>query len=473
MFQGILRIKPLSAKLTHETGSFGRMDPYVKIKIGDKFQKTLADRGGHLEPSWDDELVFELDGSTNEVQIQVKNETIIFDDYIGIAIVNLSDWPHGETSSSIQNIPLTFKGRSAGNLLLEVSFEPKPGQQIGEKVLGTERSQIDENILGKERTQAGEKILGKERSQADEKVLGTEGSQTDQFLSTASSLSQTLQNLPRILQQETTASGINRNLDTVVIKHEPIIVKERPIVIENEIIKEQPIITDKETIYITQPVIVEKHELHERVVHETGESKVITMEPVYKTEAPQILDHKPVFEEPPKVEKHTEVIHETPIAKKEQPEVFMKEVITEKPVIHEKEIIERENPIFVEKPIFIRKEFTLPTEQQVVREQTVMHPEMEAYTNKLPEDLSGNVHHEKPELIQANPEIIREKPDVFEKNVMIEQPIIHEQPIIRTEKEVVVEKPEIFQTRITHQEQTKVIKELQPDLRNPQESVLP
>jgi hypothetical protein len=53
---GILRISPLTAKLFRDTETFGKMDPYVQIKIGDMKLKTKTHDSGGKAPRWSDTL---------------------------------------------------------------------------------------------------------------------------------------------------------------------------------------------------------------------------------------------------------------------------------------------------------------------------------------------------------------------------------------------------------------------------------
>jgi len=425
MVKGILRIKPLSAQLIHDTKVLKRMSPYVIIKVGDTVFRTNPSIEGHLTPSWSEEYVFDLDGPIYEVEFQVKHEAIFGDALIGTATLNLGEILR-YTPCSRRRVPLRFNGMDAGSLFVSFTYQSKSGQQSPSK------DQTNESIPSYNMNDLGQDI----RQQVIERSWP--------------------------------------HTETVMIKDEPIIIREKPIFIENEIVKEQPIITTKETIILEQPVMVEKHEMHERVVHETEDPKTITKEPYYRNEAPEILVHKPIFEEAPKLEKHREIIQETPITHHTQPEVFKQEIITEKAVIHEKDIIEREKPIFVEKPVVVQKEFFLPNEHEVLREEPVIHPEMEVVTNKIPEDISwARFYQEQPQVIQSNPEIIQENPEIIEKRIMIEKPIIHEQPVYRKAKEIVVEKPEVFSSQIKIQEQPRVVKEGQSNLDQPEQPLLP
>jgi len=390
------------------------MDPYVKLTIGDLTKRTATAYGGHLEPSWNEEFVFDLSGS-RELLIEVKNQTMLMDELVGSAKIDLGNFLSANNFGMNQTIPLTFNGADAGFLRFDFNFQPESfqGQKFAETKLETT------GLASTERTTNLEPLVHR---------------------------------------------------DTVVTKREPVFIQEKPIVLEKEIIKEQPIITNKETIYSTQPIIVEKHDLRENVSRETAETQVIREDAQFRTEAPKTLYSQPNFVQTPIVEKKTEVIQQAPIEITEKPVIYKKDVVTEKPVIHEKDIVMVEKPVVIEKPVYVTKEFDLTKEAEVIRQETLVHPEVQTTTNVLP---SGNVQQLPTEVLGAAPERVREQTEVFEKKVLIEQPEIHQQTVLRTEKEVTVEKPEVFQTRATQQEPTKVIVEESSKLKQSKEQALP
>ena len=50
---GTLFIRCMHAKLTHDTETFGKMDPYVKVTIGGQSQKTKTHNSGGKTPRWE------------------------------------------------------------------------------------------------------------------------------------------------------------------------------------------------------------------------------------------------------------------------------------------------------------------------------------------------------------------------------------------------------------------------------------
>jgi len=123
---GNLIVRPLSAKLTHGTEFFGKMDPLVKVIVGSHVQRTPAMRRGHKNPNWDTELSLRRTGE-DVIRFEVWDKDIISkNDLIGSGELLFSkifqsggvfkDW-----------VPLFYKNKSAGDLLVSIEFIPDYG----------------------------------------------------------------------------------------------------------------------------------------------------------------------------------------------------------------------------------------------------------------------------------------------------------------------------------------------------------
>jgi hypothetical protein len=133
---GNLIVRPLSARLTHGTELFGKMDPLVKVIVGNHIQRTPAVKKGHKNPTWDTELSLRR---TNEdiIRFEVWDKDVLTkNDLIGAGELPFSrifaqngmfkDW-----------VPLFYKNKPAGELLVNIEFIPDygvdmamvPGQQ--------------------------------------------------------------------------------------------------------------------------------------------------------------------------------------------------------------------------------------------------------------------------------------------------------------------------------------------------------
>ena len=60
--RGTLIVKPLSANLTYDTETFGRMDPYAKLTIAGNSQRTRTANDMGKTPVWQDTFTFNING---------------------------------------------------------------------------------------------------------------------------------------------------------------------------------------------------------------------------------------------------------------------------------------------------------------------------------------------------------------------------------------------------------------------------
>lgn len=421
---GHLLLRPIQAKLLHDTEKIGKMSPYIKFILGNTIETSPAAKHMHLTPSWNCEIVMRV-RNDSMLKIELWNKELLSkDDLIGSCTIPIFDWVAKGAANGYKItewLPLFYKDLDAGALLLDMTFFPD-GEIMGvSQGMMTQSTQfLSENLGGQ---------------QLNQSRMG--------FATIPTTQSYVMQsNRPYV------------NTETVVVKDEPVRIQERPIVYEKEIIREQPIIVEKERILNEQPIIVEKPELHEKVVHQTVQPTVVQEQPIMRQEN-AVLTQKPVLEGQPVVYHETEVQRDQAQYYRERPELYQKEVIMEKPVIHEKEIVQREVPIIVEKPEVVQRVMEHRDLPETVRDQPIIHPEKQIYTDQ-PVELKEQpiVHKEPTELYQETPAFIKETPELYERRVIHEKPIIHEQQILRTEKEVIHERPETFTTRIFHQEPT-------------------
>jgi Ca2+-dependent lipid-binding protein len=120
-----LLIRPISAKLLHDTEFIGKMSPYLRVTAGAEVLKSPACHKGHLTPSWDTELILTLPEMCNSILIELFNkETISKDDFIGSARFDLNQL----TQQGFRGwIPLTYSKGDAGTLFIEINYmSPEP-----------------------------------------------------------------------------------------------------------------------------------------------------------------------------------------------------------------------------------------------------------------------------------------------------------------------------------------------------------
>ena len=90
MTTGILVVKPVSAKLKRDTDTFGKMDPYCKVKVGFDTQKTKTHNCGGKFPAWKDTLTFRKNNE-DFITVEVWDEDTTSDDLVGECTIPLSN----------------------------------------------------------------------------------------------------------------------------------------------------------------------------------------------------------------------------------------------------------------------------------------------------------------------------------------------------------------------------------------------
>jgi hypothetical protein len=128
---GNIVIKPLTAKLTRSTEFFGKMDPLVKVLVGTHYQQTGIARKGHKNPGWETELTLRR-SMEDIIHFEVWDKDILKGDLIGSGDLSFNKiFQMGNRVSGW--IPLYYKGKEAGDLLVDVLFIPDAGVNVGQQ----------------------------------------------------------------------------------------------------------------------------------------------------------------------------------------------------------------------------------------------------------------------------------------------------------------------------------------------------
>jgi len=116
---GILNIKPLEAKLTHDTAIFTQMNPFCEVTIGSEKIKGQTCHGGGKLPTWQDVITVQRSGES-VVYIELKDQDTEEDHVIGSCHVDLTN----VSNHSTDWYSISFQGKNAGDLKLEIAFIP-------------------------------------------------------------------------------------------------------------------------------------------------------------------------------------------------------------------------------------------------------------------------------------------------------------------------------------------------------------
>jgi Ca2+-dependent lipid-binding protein len=120
-----LIVKPTTARLTRDTQTFGRMDPYLVFKIGSTQQKTKTHEAGGKTPNWSDILCFTITDE-KELAIRVLDEEVVSDDIIGETRIDLTEvFKKGQWKDWVD---IHYEGKEAGQVYLELIYVG-PGEE--------------------------------------------------------------------------------------------------------------------------------------------------------------------------------------------------------------------------------------------------------------------------------------------------------------------------------------------------------
>jgi Ca2+-dependent lipid-binding protein len=127
-----LIVKPTTARLTRDTQTFGRMDPYIIFKIGGAQQKTKTHEAGGKTPNWSDIMSFTITDET-ELAIRVLDEEVVSDDIIGETRISLEQViKNGQWKDWVD---IHYENEPAGQVYLELIYsgpeQEKRQQQPG------------------------------------------------------------------------------------------------------------------------------------------------------------------------------------------------------------------------------------------------------------------------------------------------------------------------------------------------------
>ena len=87
---GLLALTVVAARLTRDTDTFGKMDPYVVIEYRGTKYKTRTHQSGGKNPFWNQEFQLSVGAIGDDLTIKVMDEDVSSDDFIGMTIMKVS-----------------------------------------------------------------------------------------------------------------------------------------------------------------------------------------------------------------------------------------------------------------------------------------------------------------------------------------------------------------------------------------------
>mmetsp|Transcript_31296 Transcript_31296/g.28470 ORF Transcript_31296/g.28470 Transcript_31296/m.28470 type:complete len:159 (-) Transcript_31296:545-1021(-) len=126
MSQGNLIIRPITANLTHDTDTFGAMDPFVIAMMGDQKHRGKTHTDGGKHPKWNDTFVFSRT-EEKSVFLEIRDEDdMSSNDLIGFAEVPITDLENTGRFSGWRTV--YYKKKPAGQIMVEAELKGYPKQ---------------------------------------------------------------------------------------------------------------------------------------------------------------------------------------------------------------------------------------------------------------------------------------------------------------------------------------------------------
>jgi len=121
---GTITFRPIEGRFTKDKDFIGKMDPYVKFKIGWRSGKSSVAKGEGVNPTWTGDAITVKVKNHDFAKIKVKDKDRFRpDDRLGVAKVPLAQvFQQGKV---ILWVPITKKDVVTGELHLEMEFTPK------------------------------------------------------------------------------------------------------------------------------------------------------------------------------------------------------------------------------------------------------------------------------------------------------------------------------------------------------------
>ena len=192
---GLLRITAKQAKLTHDTDSVGKMDPYCILTLKNQTKKTNVHKNGHLNPKWEEK--FEFQAEINDVLHYkiLEVDSGVNDDLVGEGSFTVTALYLGNQMEDWMVLKYEKGTKDAGQLLLDIEFIPEKEKQKTQEDLILEevaayQAQIAELM----------KVVEEERVRRDDKnsaQISAKNNEDPQLRKKADALHKTLEDVTR------------------------------------------------------------------------------------------------------------------------------------------------------------------------------------------------------------------------------------------------------------------------------------
>ena len=85
-----MKLTVVAAKLSRDTETFSKMDPFVELKLREQSLRTKVLKSAGKTPVWDETFDLDIRYVGDDLQLDIMDEDIISNERIGSAIVKVS-----------------------------------------------------------------------------------------------------------------------------------------------------------------------------------------------------------------------------------------------------------------------------------------------------------------------------------------------------------------------------------------------
>ena len=124
MSSGKLQLTVCEAKLTRDTETFGKMDPYCVIALrGQKFKTKVMDGAGKT-PKWNQVFDINVEDARDDLAIVIWDEDVMSDDKVGECKIGIQEIIANAQGPAGAWLDIFHKSKQAGSVLFKANWVP-------------------------------------------------------------------------------------------------------------------------------------------------------------------------------------------------------------------------------------------------------------------------------------------------------------------------------------------------------------
>ena len=118
----------MTAKLTLNTRTIGKMSPFCTLKFNNKKLVTDVQKNAHKRPKWFEEYMLDIYDIKSDIEIRVWDKKITKSDPIGFCKIRVSSLAYN--GGLEQDFDIYYQNKVTGHLSIESLFHDGDGTQL-------------------------------------------------------------------------------------------------------------------------------------------------------------------------------------------------------------------------------------------------------------------------------------------------------------------------------------------------------